>query len=485
MAKAGIQLQLQLLELLLGASSEGNKEAVLYLLENGGNPFLQSPDINNGESALIAASKNGHADVVAICCFHAEWIAGRNEGLAATDNLGMNCVQWATRMHHVGCLSVILHIQPERFADIERYANSGTLPTSILSSPAFRSFVSMHYPQHLRMLRAPNLSTKKNIPGYDFGHSLAAGPTPFSFDQLVKTWCCSCASWYRLENSMLAYAPYACFTSLLVGFMYSFYFARFSEMWLPGSTMIPLQGVNFGSQFLLWIFVYKANISGAGNVSQSTAYEMILFKVVETARANVVEAAIAADAPAKDQRSHYPAPSSTSSSSSSPCCHICRIWKRSHEGHSPVTHRCIPEYDHYCVYLGHEIGRDNYPMFFYALGTMAIVALPSFIMLAVTFIRHGLVAHPTHSLASQVYYLFFNCFLGWAIMSECQMLAFFLFHCYATSVGLTTREVSKNRKTGTGPLKEKATGILQNWAQRLFPKTSNILFTFRERDRNV
>ena len=452
--------QLQLLELLISASREGHREAVLYLLDNGANPFLQTASKFDGESALIAASKNGHADVVALCCYHVHSCASsRALGLSATDNLGFTCVQWATRMQHVGCLSIFLHIQPELMMDLERFANVSETPSTILTSPEFRSFLTMHYPQHAGILRAPSrlsysTTTKK----------AATLPT---FDSFIKEWCCSCASWYRLENSLVVYAPYACFTSLLIGLFFSIVFAMHREMWHPQPRMVFLHLLNFGSQGLLWRLITVANKTGAGCVDSGTSYDQVLRKVVDAARAGVVEAAVAAET-ASTQRGPV-------GSSPSACCHICRIWKKPHEGHSPVTYRCIPDYDHFCVYLGHDIGRDNYPTFFYALGLMGVVALPTFLALAVLYVQYGLLAQSSESTLALIWRGSFNVFFGWSILSEVQMLAFFLFHVYATSVGLTSREVSKLKKKtkGTHEVADRGKrGFFGNWTSRMNPPNS-------------
>ena len=198
-----------------------------------------------------------------------------------------------------------------------------------------------------------------------------------------------------------------------------------------------------------------------------------------------MQAALAAEADSQDG-----AKVAVATPRPSACCHICRTWKKPHEGHSPITHRCIPDYDHYCVYLGHEIGRENYPFFFYALGLMATVNLPVFLSLTFTFIRHGLVAPATEKAFSQIWLMTINVFLGWAILSECQMLAFFIFHIYATSVGLTTREVSKRRKqpkceadgSGSGG---KSPRIWQNWSRRLGWAPTDYRAGGQDRDRSV
>jgi len=448
--------QHQLLELLIAACREGHSLAVLYLLDNGSNPFLNDPFRFDGETALIAASKNGHADIVAICCFHSEWVSLRDEGISIKDNLGLDCVQWAIRLHHVNCLSVFLHVQPNLIGEIDQLAKQVDTPSTILSSPEFKSFIMMHYPQQIGILRAAS----RNSVYKRSANATLRQPTVWSFDRFVKSWCCSCASWYRLENSLVSYAPYACFISLFLGFCVSIVFALSSEMWLPYSKMIPLHFLNFTSQVLLWRQIFLANKIEAGAVYVSSLYDQNLQRIVELARAGVKEAAAAT---AEQSNSRILRGDTTHVASD--CCHICRTWKRDHVGHSPVTHRCIPDYDHYCVYLGQDIGRDNYPAFFFALGLMAVVVMPVFILLAVIFVRHGLVSQSSKSIASKLWRMSFGVFLGWSGLSECQMLTFFCFHVYATSVGLTTREVSKNRKNSS-----KLGFTWANWRRRMYPQ---------------
>lgn len=61
------------------------------------------------------------------------------------------------------------------------------------------------------------------------------------------------------------------------------------------------------------------------------------------------------------------------------CCHHCRIFQPLHSRHSLSSKCCIPNYDHYCIFLQNHIGRDNYPYFVGSLVTASGLVLPLFL----------------------------------------------------------------------------------------------------------
>ena len=61
------------------------------------------------------------------------------------------------------------------------------------------------------------------------------------------------------------------------------------------------------------------------------------------------------------------------------CCHYCRNFQPLRSRHSKTLGRCIPNYDHYCIFLRNHIGRDNYPYFIGSLVAATGFVLPLFL----------------------------------------------------------------------------------------------------------
>jgi hypothetical protein len=59
-------------------------------------------------------------------------------------------------------------------------------------------------------------------------------------------------------------------------------------------------------------------------------------------------------------------------------CHLCRIVRPQGTRHSRVTNKCIEDFDHYCVFLGMDVGgrTTNYIPFFITLSFLVFVTFP-------------------------------------------------------------------------------------------------------------
>jgi len=447
--------KVELVHTLIEACRNGKVQAVAYVLDLGTNPFIRcAEDFGGGETALIAAARCGYADIVALCCFHEKWVGSNTEGVAVQDSQGLTALNWAVRMQHVDVLSVLLFVFPAYIDQVQALARAPSMPSSLLSSPEFAALVRMHFPKYVYMLLPPRSGPRWNRPA--------------SLEEFVKQWCCNFSSWLKLESAFVGYAPYACFASLIIGFIYSVLFASFQEMWEPHRLrMTGFHVLNFAAQGILWFFVFETRRINPGRVeTRASSYTEAIHNVITSARSGVASLASLAASGLPAQAQHSPPPPDTLQSR---CCHICRIWKSPHVGHSPITHQCIPIYDHYCVYLGRDIGQYNYPQFFGALCVMGAVCLPIFFLMTVTFIQKGLmprVSAPYFPASFHKYFL--DVFLFWAILGEIQMLLFLGFHTFAVSSGYTTREMSKTKKTPAsssfGP------GLVwKRWVGRMWP----------------
>ena len=68
-------------------------------------------------------------------------------------------------------------------------------------------------------------------------------------------------------------------------------------------------------------------------------------------------------------------------------CHICRISRPPRSSHSFRSKRCVRGFDHYCLFLGTDIGSGNYRYFLLALFVMSCVVMPSFLSSSSRYMR--------------------------------------------------------------------------------------------------
>ena len=70
------------------------------------------------------------------------------------------------------------------------------------------------------------------------------------------------------------------------------------------------------------------------------------------------------------------------------CCHYCRTYRPLRSIHSKSLRRCIPQFDHYCIFLGNHVGRDNYPYYISSLVAAVGVVMPLFIANLYYYLYH-------------------------------------------------------------------------------------------------
>lgn len=118
-------------------------------------------------------------------------------------------------------------------------------------------------------------------------------------------------------------------------------------------------------------------------------------------------------------------------------CHICRQRRPFRAGHSVVSNRCIPMYDHYCTFLATDVGRDNYGYFLCCLASMAILALPQLLRLSLLYLK----AHSADEDYNASWTLLTcKAFTVWSLLIWLFVCYLLLYHLYLCHLGLTTRE---------------------------------------------
>ena len=209
----------------------------------------------------------------------------------------------------------------------------------------------------------------------------------------------------------------------------------------------------------------------------------------------------------------------TDSSMTGFCCHYCRSYQPYGSAHSRKLGVCIPNYDHYCVFLRNHVGRDNYPYYVGSLTAAVGFVMPLFMMNlslyneSITGSSHfshqsgiyhskgtdmslphsgnytGItIPRPIHILYSGIDFAV-TCvsvyFLRWTFAWWIVFILLLLFHVYLMCMNLTTRQYvkwyeepnSKGLKYHYNALQ--SGDFVTNICDRLFPTVNDMCYTRR------
>lgn len=209
--------------------------------------------------------------------------------------------------------------------------------------------------------------------------------------------------------------------------------------------------------------------------------------------------------------------------STSFCCHYCRTYRPLRSMHSKSLRRCIPQFDHYCVFLGNHVGRDNYPYYISSLLAAVGAVMPLFILNLHHYLYHirdisGSTAREDtgitfvtffgtyvlnkdkspvmkeitfvrlHNTISTIVLMIdfkilkpLECFLFWSCLWWCIFLFLLCVHLYLICIDATTRECldsfSTTRSRGKGNYSAKPTDFrFSNIVTRMFPTNDDVCF---------
>lgn len=186
------------------------------------------------------------------------------------------------------------------------------------------------------------------------------------------------------------------------------------------------------------------------------------------------------------------------------CCHYCRIFRPYRAGHSSVTGKCVLLYDHFCVMLNADIGRDNYWLFILFCLVMATITMPTFVYLSILHVKSsynyynftsqiisivvetGMVHTPYNNFFSSFFlptspfilYKVLKFLLVWTMLIWFAIVFTLSSHTYFMCRGLTSREVSMmQRYDNLSYLRNQRNAFsrrscIENALERLFPVTS-------------
>lgn len=193
------------------------------------------------------------------------------------------------------------------------------------------------------------------------------------------------------------------------------------------------------------------------------------------------------------------------------CCHYCRSYQPYGSAHSKKLGRCIPNYDHYCVFLQNHVGRDNYPYYVGSLIAAVGFVMPLFMMNLFFYNKSALVkkkeekitvfsptciGNSTGDKITNSLQFFFSSvdslvaqisvyFLGWSFAWWIVFMLLLLFHVYLMCMNLTTRQFIKwyegksTKRMIDHPLSLLSSHFVNNICDRLFPSVNDICYTRR------
>lgn len=209
------------------------------------------------------------------------------------------------------------------------------------------------------------------------------------------------------------------------------------------------------------------------------------------------------------------------------CCHYCRIYRPLRSIHSKQLRRCIPHFDHYCVFLGNHVGRDNYPYYISSLLAAVGVVMPLFITNLYYYVYHLKIVEmppdagaipivsffsfissvskphalientPLHlykTISNLLLLLDFNIqsplkyFLVWSCLWWFVFLSLLSLHLYLICMDVTTRECIDSydtrwlKKRAKAPVKPNNFRV-SNICIRMFPREDDVCYTSKDLQR--
>jgi DHHC palmitoyltransferase len=212
----------------------------------------------------------------------------------------------------------------------------------------------------------------------------------------------------------------------------------------------------------------------------------------------------------------------TGSSMTGFCCHYCRSYQPYGSAHSSKLGVCIPNYDHYCVFLKNHVGRDNYPYYVGSLVAAVGFVMPLFMINLLlynesitdgshsshqseVYHRKGTdkslphsgnytgiaIPRSIHILCSGIYFAVTRVsvyFLQWSFAWWIVFILLLLFHVYLMCMNLTTRQYVKwYEEPNSKGFKHRYNALpsadfITNICDRLFPTVNDVCYTRRSAD---
>lgn len=459
------------------------------------------------------------------------------KGICARDHDGLTAAQIAVMRCNVASLSVLLHLYPKLADPVEDFGSyPSLLDIAILPHPKADetlAFFNVHYPDIERQildLKATSLRNSKYgiVPdnleysvgkvnyealislcltkGYRSLRKLPKAMVLISIDTAIVISMCvlgyiSCLPETKLHINLIHFCGV-----ILVVFIRSLYSKLCSES--PGSFQ------NQQDQHPRHQDTPHAPDSEFGLVKARKSYGDALNMVY-----SVSNIARKSRSQQLDQVENTEDLLSTSF-----CCHYCRTYRPLRSMHSKSLRRCIPQFDHYCVFLGNHVGRDNYPYYISSLVAAVCAVMPLFILNLHYYLYHirdisGSIAREDtgftfstffgtylwneekspvmkeitfitlHNMISAFVLMVdskilkpLECFLLWSCLWWCIFLFLLCVHLYLICIDATTRECidsfSTTRSRGKGNQFAKPTDFrFSNILTRMFPSKDDVCFS--------
>jgi hypothetical protein len=188
--------------------------------------------------------------------------------------------------------------------------------------------------------------------------------------------------------------------------------------------------------------------------------------------------------------------------SSNICCHLCRRYHVLRSKHSSKLNRCIPQYDHYCIFLLNHVGRDNYIYYILSLFSVVFFILPLFmynmydylhqsdlLFNDLVYIRNPYISgtqvsgyvYIYNEILFKIHYhiiIFSSYFVVYCCLWWCVFFLLFSFHVYLMCMNMTTIEYihfyeNRNRQYLNIFSRKHC---FENVRDRLFPMDSDVCY---------
>ena len=459
---------------------------------------------------MVAASNN-YPDVIVILLLFAldhTSTLQYDKGMWTRDHEDLTAAHIAVKYGSLECLSVLLYLHPKYAESLDDFSCHLSL-ADIASIPHLRSaeiqkFLNAHYPSMVASTTAINRQQKT------------------SEKKLVYI--------LKLAMKLITSIPKALvFSSLRISFLFTVYFMceRFKSLNFIDTVLHIMSIVSIAFLWLLYstLCTHSPGTYSIKSLAEKNQYQNHIAEVSGIGKSydDALQLLYKSSSIPKKSKNRTLDHGSDDSDflSANICCHYCRIYKPIRSKHSKTLERCVPTYDHYCVFLENHVGRDNYIYYISSLAAATMIVLPllihniycyllqksavtdnmgnngssllshSRIFEFVTFLFGENNATSSYSNLSAVtekfnYYLqrSIGYFSIWCCLWWFAFTMLLSFHVAIMCLNLTTREfIHRSEKSWSDIWKRNEfsrKSILQNIYDRLFPEDDDICHTRKD-----
>lgn len=349
----------------------------------------------------MVAALHDQPDVLVILLLHAMSRLDEykfDEGLCARDRDGLTAIRIAFKNSNVASLSVLLYLYPkalEESDDFNYYPSLFNAPTSTSKcSGPMESFLERHYP-------AIAEKKKKNV------ESIRSAGNQHNYQELMicdrKSTVLTTGQLFRFLKAIGAFilAIYRTlpksiiFMSMRTALAISLYISAVTVYSETASFLSLTRNLLcIIGQLFVWSLYSNLCIKSPGSILSDpsgtssqvrkhhdfeTGSDVVERKRTYSTALNLIYSSSNIARKCRSEQLEQ-VEDSDDLLSTEFCCHYCRVHRPLHGYHSRTLGRCIPQFDHYCVFLQNHVGRDNYPNYIGSLVAAVWAVMPLFFL---------------------------------------------------------------------------------------------------------